>query len=84
MVIPITLAINFFVMRLAGFSLNIFSLGGMVMAIGIMLDASTIVLENITRLRRAHSKEPTGRQGVATVGQTNLLDACERYSRRMK
>jgi hydrophobe/amphiphile efflux-1 (HAE1) family protein len=57
-VIPITLAINFFVMRLAGFSLNIFSLGGMVIAIGIMLDASTIVLENITRLRREHPEEP--------------------------
>lgn len=58
-VIPITLAINFFVMRLAGFSLNIFSLGGMVIAIGIMLDGSTIVLENITRLRREHPEEPT-------------------------
>ncbi len=57
-VIPITLAINVFVMRLAGFSLNIFSLGGMVIAIGIMLDASTIVLENITRLRREHPDEP--------------------------
>lgn len=56
-VIPITLAINVFVMRLAGFSLNIFSLGGMVIAIGIMLDAGTIVLENITRLRRAHPDE---------------------------
>ena len=57
-VIPITLAINVFVMRLAGFSLNIFSLGGMVIAIGIMLDAGTIVLENITRLRREHPEEP--------------------------
>lgn len=54
-VLPVTLATNFFVMKLAGFSLNIFSLGGLVVAIGILLDASTVVLENITRLR---SEEP--------------------------
>jgi HAE1 family hydrophobic/amphiphilic exporter-1 len=57
-VIPITLFANFFIMRLAGFSLNIFSLGGLVIAIGVMLDASTIVLENITRLREEHPAEP--------------------------
>jgi hydrophobe/amphiphile efflux-1 (HAE1) family protein len=57
-VIPITLFANFFVMRLAGFSLNIFSLGGLVIAIGVMLDAGTIVLENITRLRAEHPDEP--------------------------
>ncbi|MEA3642035.1 MAG: efflux RND transporter permease subunit [Lamprobacter sp.] len=58
LVIPITLAINVFVMRLAGFSLNIFSLGGMAIAIGIMLDTATIVIENITRLRRAQPSAP--------------------------
>ena len=57
-VIPITLFANFFVMRLAGFSLNIFSLGGLVIAIGVMLDTGTIVLENITRLRAEHPDEP--------------------------
>ncbi len=58
LVIPITLAINVFVMRLAGFSLNIFSLGGMVISIGIMLDTATIVIENITRLRREQPSAP--------------------------
>ena len=50
-VLPITLATNFFLMQVAGFSLNIFSLGGIVVAIGVMLDTPTVVLENITRLR---------------------------------
>ncbi len=50
-VLPVTVGANFFIMKLAGFSLNIFSLGGLVVAIGVMLDASTVVLENITRLR---------------------------------
>ena len=49
--LPFALLVNFFVMRLAGFSLNIFSLGGLVVAIGVLPDASIIVVENITRLR---------------------------------
>ncbi|BDV01881.1 cation transporter [Thermodesulfomicrobium sp. WS] len=49
--LPFALLVNFFLMRLAGFSLNIFSLGGLVVAIGVLPDASIIVVENITRLR---------------------------------
>ncbi len=49
--LPLTLLANFFVMKLAGFSLNIFSLGGLVVALGVILDNSIVVLENITRLK---------------------------------
>jgi HAE1 family hydrophobic/amphiphilic exporter-1 len=49
--LPLTLLANFFVMQLAGFSLNIFSLGGLVVALGVILDNSIVVLENITRLK---------------------------------
>ena len=55
--LPFALLVNFFIMRLAGFSLNIFSLGGLVVAIGVLPDASIIVVENITRLRSLLSKE---------------------------
>ncbi len=48
---PLTLLINFGLMKVAGFSLNIFSLGGLVVAIGVVLDNSLVVVENITRLR---------------------------------
>ena len=51
LVLPITLAINFGLMQLFGFSLNIFSLGGLVVAIGVVLDNATVVIENITRLQ---------------------------------
>jgi hydrophobe/amphiphile efflux-1 (HAE1) family protein len=51
--LPATLAVNFALMKLAGFSLNIFSLGGLVVAIGVVLDNSIVVIENITRLRHA-------------------------------
>jgi multidrug efflux pump subunit AcrB len=47
--LPTTLIVNFGLMKLAGFSLNIFSLGGLVIALGVLLDNSTVVIENITR-----------------------------------
>jgi len=49
--LPITLLANFFVMKVAGFSINVFSLGGLVVALGVILDNSIVVLENITRLK---------------------------------
>ncbi len=50
--LPVTLVLNFGLMKLAGFSLNIFSLGGLVIAIGVLLDNSIIVIENITRRKK--------------------------------
>jgi len=56
--IPVILLVNFGVMKLAGFSLNIFSLGGLVVALGVLLDNSIVVLENITRRRSLEPHEP--------------------------
>ncbi len=50
--IPLILVFNFGLMKLAGFSLNIFSLGGLVIAIGVLLSNSIVVIENITRWRQ--------------------------------
>jgi len=47
--LPVTILFNFFLMKLGGFSLNIFSLGGLVVAMGVVLDNSIVVIENITR-----------------------------------
>lgn len=52
LVLPVTLIINFGLMKIAGFSLNIFSLAGLVVAISVALDNSIIVNENIARLMR--------------------------------
>ncbi|MFW5723733.1 MAG: efflux RND transporter permease subunit, partial [Halochromatium sp.] len=41
--LPLTLIVNFGLMKLAGFSLNLFSLGGLVVAIGVVLDNSIVV-----------------------------------------
>ncbi len=48
--LPLAAVANFFLMRIAGFSLNIFSLGGLVVAMGVVIDNSVVVIENITRL----------------------------------
>jgi len=69
--LPLTLIVNFGLMKLAGFSLNIFSLGGLVVAIGIVLDNSIVVIENITRLRHERPDDDSNQQaigGTAEVG----------------
>lgn len=53
----VILLANFFVMNLAGFSINLFSLGGLVVALGVILDNSIVVLENIIRLHREGRKD---------------------------
>ncbi|HRU07299.1 MAG TPA: efflux RND transporter permease subunit, partial [Candidatus Brocadiia bacterium] len=67
--LPITLIINFGLMKLAGFSLNIFSLGGLVIAIGVLLDNSTVVIENITRLRRERAGEDLNAVAVSATAE---------------
>ncbi len=49
--IPICLLASFSVMDMTGRTLNIISLAGLAFAVGMVLDASIVVLENIVRLR---------------------------------
>ncbi|MFN2355793.1 MAG: efflux RND transporter permease subunit, partial [Desulfopila sp.] len=56
-------------MKVAGFSLNIFSLGGLVVAIGVVLDNSIVVLDNSSRLRREQPGEDIVRQSVDATDQ---------------
>jgi len=65
--LPITLLANFAVMKAAGFSINVFSLGGLVVALGVILDNSIVVLENITRLKSEGVKDYAQR-GTREVG----------------
>lgn len=71
MVLPVTLIVNFILMKLAGFSLNIFSLGGLVVALGVVLDNAIVVVENVTRLRQegeGGSSADLAISGAAQVG----------------
>jgi len=66
--IPFCLSLVIILMSLAGFSLNVISLAGMALSIGLILDAAIIVLETIHRLRRQGlALEQALRQGVAEV-----------------
>jgi CzcA family heavy metal efflux pump len=67
--LPFTILTNFAWMDLAGISLNIFSLGGLLVAIAVDLDNSIIVIENITRLRRERPELGSARLVVAAVGE---------------
>lgn len=49
--LPVTLLGTFFFMELLGFSINIFTLGGLVVAMTVVLDNSVVMLENITRIQ---------------------------------
>lgn len=73
--LPVTLLLNFGLMKLAGFSLNIFSLGGLVIAIGLVLDNSIVVIENITRLRTENTQafpDEIAVKGSSEVGSAIL------------
>lgn len=51
--IPISIIATFALMYFNDFTLNIVSLGGLALGIGMMVDSAIVVLENITRLRES-------------------------------
>ncbi|MDQ7783562.1 MAG: efflux RND transporter permease subunit [Desulfomonilaceae bacterium] len=67
--LPVTMVVNFGLMKIAGFSLNIFSLGGLVVAISVVLDNSIVVIENITRLKHEQPDAPLDRVAVTATAE---------------
>ncbi len=66
--IPICLLSSFLLMHLAGRTLNVISMAGLAFAVGMVLDASIVVLENIIRLReQGVSAELASEQGALQV-----------------
>ena len=53
--IPVSLIITLLFFFLAGLSINIISLSGLVLGVGMMIDNSIIVIDNITQHRQLHS-----------------------------
>ncbi|MGE4632730.1 MAG: efflux RND transporter permease subunit, partial [Planctomycetota bacterium] len=49
--IPVSVAVTFFLMELTDVSMNVLSLGGLALGIGMLVDNSVVVLEAIQRLR---------------------------------
>ncbi len=68
--IPISVVGTFFLMYLFGVSLNIMSLGGITLGIGLLVDNSIVVLEAIKRKRQEGLElVAAARAGAAEVGQ---------------
>jgi multidrug efflux pump subunit AcrB len=77
--IPLSLALGLIAMNMLGYSLNQLSIVGLVVALGLLVDDSIVVVENIERwLREGHSRmdailKATKQIGVAVVGCTATL-----------
>ena len=71
--IPISVVASFFFMFLGGVSLNIMSLGGLALGIGMLVDSSIVVLESIDRHGR--SAGPGGRVAAARRGGAEVGSA---------
>lgn len=68
--IPVSVVATFFLMYVAGVSLNIMSLGGITLGIGLLLDNSIVVLEAIQRRRdQGVGVVEAARAGASEVGR---------------
>lgn len=66
--IPISLIGAFFVMYIAGFSINVLTLLGIVLAIGLVVDDAIVVLENIyTKIEDKMEPLEAGKKGSAEI-----------------
>ena len=71
--IPTSLVATFFVMYLAGFTFNMMSLMGMTLCVGILVDDSIVVLENITRhLRMGEEPKLAAENGRNEIGMAAI------------
>src|SRR5262249_39972745 len=56
--VPVSIVGTFAGMYLLGFSINLFTLFGLILAIGIVVDDAIIVLENVERIMTTEGKSP--------------------------
>ncbi len=74
--IPVSIVATFVVMALTGRTLNVISLAGIAFAIGMIVDAAIVVLENIFRLREAgQSRREAAYLGAKQVWGAILVSA---------
>jgi HAE1 family hydrophobic/amphiphilic exporter-1 len=74
--IPVSIVATFVVMALTGRTLNVISLAGIAFAIGMIVDAAIVVLENIFRLREVgHSRREAAYLGAKQVWGAILVSA---------
>lgn len=72
-VAPIALLGTFAVMLLAGFSINVLTMFGMVLAIGIIVDDAIVVIENVERIMASEGLSPVEATSKAMKEITNPI-----------
>ncbi|MBN1916344.1 MAG: efflux RND transporter permease subunit [Verrucomicrobia bacterium] len=66
--IPVSIVATFAMIYFGGFTLNLMTLGGLALGVGMLVDSSIVVLENIYRLREGHvGAEPAAVHGAEEV-----------------
>lgn len=69
--IPISLIASFILLYMNGITLNMMTLGGLALAVGMLVDSAIVVLENIYRFRtQGHTREEAAIQGASEVGMS--------------
>src|SRR5262249_51525846 len=76
--IPVTLAITFLFLHWTGETLNLMSLGGLAVAIGLIIDDTVVVIENIAR--HLTPAEPTASSSSSTSHQPPTGDPVDAAS----
>ncbi|MEJ7738748.1 MAG: efflux RND transporter permease subunit [Chitinophagaceae bacterium] len=77
--IPLSISIGLFLLNLFGYTINQLTIVGLVVSLGLLVDDSIVVIENIERyLRKGYSPykaaiEATNQIGVAIIGCTAIL-----------
>jgi len=68
--IPISVIATFALLYFSGFTLNLMTLGGLALGVGMMVDSSVVVMENIFRRREEYQEAPAvaAVQGTREVG----------------
>ncbi|MDP4979291.1 MAG: efflux RND transporter permease subunit, partial [Desulfobacterales bacterium] len=68
--IPISIVTTFALIFFGGFTLNLMTLGGLALGVGMMVDSSIVVLENIFRRRNEYDETPVEAavEGAREVG----------------
>ena len=72
--IPISIIATFAMIFFGGFTINLMTLGGLALGVGMMVDSSVVVLENIYRRRQEYGEAPatSSTKGAEEVGAAIL------------
>jgi HAE1 family hydrophobic/amphiphilic exporter-1 len=70
--IPISVIATFGLLYFGGFTLNLMTLGGLALGVGMMVDSSVVVLENIFRRQQEQSESP---QEASVQGTNEVASA---------